>query len=406
MKPRSPAPQLLLVNSENPTEVDPRAAAVERLVLHFLHARGIRADLDTLMWHDPNGAETFLSREIAERVWRENSNIPLTLITVTLQEITRRLRAAELESLRSRLLADSVPSGAQEELCRFVALIARENTQEERLRYYCTVFRQLIWQIKRKLRSLPTHWDLMPVLVGPQAAGKSTAVARFAQPLSILYLADADFGLFTDDFRLTALHRYYMVCLDEMGKAKSADLERVKQRITATTVQGRAMRSEQERRLTRNASFIGTSNHPLCETVADPTGMRRFAEILTREERWTREWGDRLHAIDFGLVWAVETGLDDTAPINAQKELAQRYQGELQSLSPFDYFVSECVQECDDEILTSLKDVYARYVAFESLQGRRWASQQAFARMMEGRFGAGIRPGNARHWRGLRLSLD
>lgn len=399
-------PALVLVSSENPTETDPRAAAVERLVLHYLHAHGIRADLDTLMWHDPASAETALSREIAERVWRENSKLPLTLITVTLQELARRLRANELESLRSRLLGDRVAAGATEELTRFVALLAHENTTEDRLQYYCTVFRQLIWQVKRKLRSLPTHWDLMPVLVGPQAAGKSTAVARFAKPLSILYLADADFGLFTDDFRLTALHRYYLVCLDEMGKARSADLERVKQRITASTVQGRAMRSEQERRLTRNASFIGTSNHPLTETVSDPTGMRRFAEVLTREERWSREWSDKLSAIDFPLIWAVETGLDDTAPINAQQELAQRYQGELQSLSPFDYFLSECVEECDAEILTSLKDIYGRYVAFESLQGRRWASQQAFARMMESKFGLGVRPGNARHWRGLRLNLE
>src|SRR6476659_995778 len=101
--------------------------------------------------------------------------------------------------------------------------------------------RQLIWQVKRKLRGEKTYWELMPVLVGPQGTGKSSAVAKLGAPLSLLFMEDADFSLFSDSFRLSTLNRFYLVRLDEMGRAKSTDIERVKQRITAHMIQGRAM---------------------------------------------------------------------------------------------------------------------------------------------------------------------
>jgi len=140
------------------------------------------------------------------------------------------------------------------------------------------ILKKFIWQVKRKMLGLPIHNHLMPVITGPQGVGKSTFVRDYLlKPVDEL-TGNADFKMLEED-RNTEQWRNYVLFLDEMGYAARANIDNVKNKITAQVVTGRPMGTNSNVQYRQHATFIGCSNKELDQLIRDETGNRRFVSL-------------------------------------------------------------------------------------------------------------------------------
>ena len=126
-----------------------------------------------------------------------------------------------------------------------------------------------------------TKQDEMPVLVGPQASGKSTLIEwllpdehRAAWYSDGLHLAAAPRD------RVEVLQGRLIVCADEMAGSTRAELESLKAFLSTTADRVRLSYRRDPETLSRRSIVIGTSNgEPLPN---DSTGNRRFVSVHLR----------------------------------------------------------------------------------------------------------------------------
>ncbi|MFP2960576.1 DUF3854 domain-containing protein [Myxococcus sp. 1LA] len=224
-----------------------------------------------------------------------------------------------------------------------------------------------IWQVKRKLFGRPVTDHLMPILVGKQRGGKTTAIKRFLQPLGDLVGFPADLQFLTDERQQFRLTRCYAMFFDEMAKAERVASDVLKNRITAERIEYRVLGVQKLQTGTNNATFIGASNKQVKEIVVDPTGMRRFYQVdCLPQMNWAA-----LAQIDFLAMW---TSVDEEAesPLLDQLTQAQVRQDEIRAKdSVEDFFERRCTESKDWIKSTALYDQY-----FEDLkrQGRERAA--------------------------------
>ena len=173
-----------------------------------------------------------------------------------------------------------------------------------------SILKKFIWQVKRKALGLPVTNHLMPVLTGAQGKGKSTFVEALCGPLEDVKV-NVDFKIITDGKSLD-IWKNYIMFIDEMGFFSKADVDTVKNNITASEITFRGMHTNSNLVVTQSATFIGCSNKSLGQLIRDETGLRRFAEL---EWSNTPDWTvfDRL---DWTLLWQSvdETGADPVTP--------------------------------------------------------------------------------------------
>lgn len=139
------------------------------------------------------------------------------------------------------------------------------------------ILKKFVWQVKRKLHGLDVSDHIMPVLFGSQAGGKSTFCERLIAPLGSLSAA-TNLKAIADD-RNAALFRRYVLFIDEMSKASTADIETIKTNITRSHFDYRPMQTNGNVTEINNATMIGTSNKSLGQVLNDPTGNRRFFRL-------------------------------------------------------------------------------------------------------------------------------
>lgn len=159
------------------------------------------------------------------------------------------------------------------------------------------VLRKFIWQVKRKMLGLRVTNHLMPVLTGAQGKGKSTLVRNLLLPVEEC-TANSDFKQITDD-RNIQLWENYAIFLDELGHAKRAEMDEVKNIITANVLTRRPMRTNDVEHVEQRATFIGCTNKGLSELIRDETGVRRFAELAFTN---TPDW-EAINALDWEQMW-------------------------------------------------------------------------------------------------------
>lgn len=192
-------------------------------------------------------------------------------------------------------------------------------------RFVAAVFQKFMWQVKRKMRGLPVSNHLMPVILGPQGIGKSTLVNAIMKPVEEIRLY-ADFSMITDE-RNVEIWSSYVLFLDEMSHAARADIETVKNVITASSLTRRPMRSNGKITIQQNATLIGCANKELAQLIRDPTGIRRFAGVRMRSDA-DREY---LNGIEWSKLWGSVKlyGPDPMAEFNSQLAEQQEGQREL-----------------------------------------------------------------------------
>lgn len=160
------------------------------------------------------------------------------------------------------------------------------------------VVKHFIWQVKRKLNNLEVTNHLMPILVGNQRSGKSTAAKKLTEPLSGL-VANLSIPQITDDRYAWALEEQYIVLCDEMSGMVRADLEKVKYVLTAQTITSRPLHTTNYDKIPNNCTFLGTSNKQLHEIIRDETGLGRFFPIQTIP---IIDW-EVINKINYTAIW-------------------------------------------------------------------------------------------------------
>ena len=94
------------------------------------------------------------------------------------------------------------------------------------------VMKHFIWQVKRKLGGLSVENHIMPIIYGKSGIGKSYAVSKLIEPLIDVAL-QTDMSIFSDQFSKRAFSRNYLVFFDELNGSDNADINAMKQIITA-----------------------------------------------------------------------------------------------------------------------------------------------------------------------------
>ena len=200
--------------------------------------------------------------------------------------------------------------------------------------FVAAVLRKFIWQVKRKIRGMEVFDHLMPVILGPQGIGKSTLVNRLLGPVEELKL-NVDFQMITDD-RNVDIWSSYVMFLDEMGYASKADIDTVKNIITASTLTRRPMRTNSMVTIDQKATFIGCSNRELGQLIRDATGIRRFVGIRMRGD------ADRalINSLDWSLMWG-DVRVTDADPLAAHRAVLADQQEESRELGRVEKWMAE-----------------------------------------------------------------
>jgi hypothetical protein len=168
------------------------------------------------------------------------------------------------------------------------------------------IMKHFIWQVKRKLFKLPVEFHMMVVAVGKSGGGKSVAVHKFLEPLAEV-TSLRDLRIFNDQFARRAFARSYVIFFDELGRSEDADVNLLKNTITAPSVDWRGLGSESVHSAPQNSTFIGCSNSPLRERIKDPTSSRRFWQLDCAERL---NW-ERINSIDYQSLWR---SVDENGP--------------------------------------------------------------------------------------------
>lgn len=156
------------------------------------------------------------------------------------------------------------------------------------------VLSHFIWMIKRRLNNKEVVFHIMPIIYGKQGAGKSYAIEKLLGPLTNLTLRIRVTEL-TDARFFFSLNKNFVAFLDEMAGASKADVEVLKNQITATYNDARKLNTNNVSKIKQNCSLIGATNKPVSELIYDPTGARRFYEIRTQDKL---DW-EAINAIDY-----------------------------------------------------------------------------------------------------------
>lgn len=180
-----------------------------------------------------------------------------------IQGITKKLSPAECEAATHSML-------------RFVSRVFHNDPETA-----CSVMLHFIYQVKRKLARLPVTDHLMPILVSTrQGVGKSRAINRLLAPLAEMAKSVRLSDL--ADPRSIFVFRHPVLVVDDMESIERKAVANLKNRMTDDTVRGRGMQSNHDVGTDQRATFIGSSNESVMDTVPDPTGHRRFYELSFR----------------------------------------------------------------------------------------------------------------------------
>ncbi len=234
------------------------------------------------------------------------------------------------------------------------------------------IFRHFIWQTKRKIFGLKVYDHLMPIIYGSQGIGKSEAIKKLLSPLDGLWI-EGKFTDLIDDRNSKFFESNYIMFFDEMKGATKADIEEIKERITADFIKFRLLYSHNMMRVQNNCTFIGTSNKPVSLLIRDETGMRRFYEI---EIHGNCDW-DTINKIDYLAIWRdVDEALDKPFIATCRKEIKEQQESNRDKNSVEQWIEEKNLTVGDKK--SEVNNVYADYCHFCRLNGLYSDSKRVF----------------------------
>ncbi|TWB02756.1 virulence-associated protein E [Gluconacetobacter diazotrophicus] len=168
--------------------------------------------------------------------------------------------------------------------------------------YVATVLYHFVWQVKRKMIGRPVKHHMMPIFTGTQGLGKSVFIEdKLLKPIHD-FMKKTDFNLI-DEGKAASLFQNFVLFFDEMSGIRKADVNGIKGAITDTTRTYRPMRTNEERTITNNATFIGATNETLDVLIKDESGARRFAAIKFGKNNTAPYLNPEYDKIDWQQLW-------------------------------------------------------------------------------------------------------
>lgn len=245
------------------------------------------------------------------------------------------------------------------------------------------VMRHFVWQVRRKLYGLPVEHHIMPVAFGRSGGGKSVAIHALLEPIKEVTIG-RDLTVFNDQFGRRQFSRNYVMFFDELGKSHQADVNSLKNIVTASEISWRGMNSEGTHTAPQNCTFIGASNHPVRERIQDSTSARRFWQLNCAPRL---DW-DLVNSIDYESLWrsVCENDPCPIVPVLEQIQLVQN--AEIRAKDIIEQWIEvDCDQAPFDDDSPTTEELYACFKGWCAGQGLAGVpGLQAFARGLPRRF--------------------
>jgi hypothetical protein len=219
----------------------------------------------------------------------------------TLQEEAKtRRRAAVLHALMQPLTSDEQIRAEQ----MWHDLVAAAFDMPTDLAI--ALLKHFIHQVKSKPLYREIHHHMMPIIVSVhQDAGKTTFVRRFLEPLQDLVSGAA---LLSDlsDKRCQQHLSYPVVMIDDCEQIKGQQISILKSLLTAEAMERRPLGTSLSETVSQMATMIATANFTVSELIKDPSGHRRFQQMLFKIDPNSPDHGmawEVINATDFTLLW-------------------------------------------------------------------------------------------------------
>ncbi len=260
----------------------------------------------------PRTTVTTIARSFAFH-YRRGTPVGTDKVVETLAEMGRQQSDERREKLESSLSGHAATSEGQIELVKFVRALTGEDRP-----MYLHALKHWVWMVKRTITGQPRLLEFMPVFVGKQGGGKSTAVARLVKPLAEL-ACPIQASVLADPKEAFLLGQALVGIWDEMEGAGKQEVEALKNTITCEVKTTRVFHTQGHAGVMRTMCFIGTSNKPVGDVIRDPTGLRRFVQFdcsMPVDQ-------EAINAIDYHKLWACVSENDAPPALMIRDELNQ-----------------------------------------------------------------------------------
>lgn len=267
-------------------------------------------------------------------------------------------RESKIEALLSIAYTKGKPTGEAGQAMWLEMERACFNVQDTKPGFAIAVIKKFMWQVKRKARGLPVTNHLMPVISGAQGKGKTQFVLAMTRPLAQL-MREVDFNLITDG-KTTDIWSSLILFIDEMGHFTKTDVDVVKNVITSEDRTIRTMRSNSSAQVRNEATLIGCTNQSLELLIRDSTGVRRFAELVWRNDP---DW-EASNKLDWVMLWQSvdEEGPDPIFEANMADTMREQQESN-RAQHPVEQWVREFAPSVKEWTLSA--DLHASYRLWE-----------------------------------------
>lgn len=160
------------------------------------------------------------------------------------------------------------------------------------------VLAHFLWTIKRRLSGKEVVFQIMPIILGKQNAGKSYSIEKLLTPIKNLTL-EMNLSDVIYPRIFISLSKNFAIIINEMAGANKTDVDKLKNLITTKNNDVRKLHTNDVIKAKQNTSLIGTTNKPVAEIIYDPTGARRFYEIKSLDKT---DWAP-IEEIDYYTLW-------------------------------------------------------------------------------------------------------
>ncbi|MCJ2130890.1 J domain-containing protein [Methylobacterium sp. E-045] len=268
---------------------------------------------------------TRLSEAVMDEVRGSDHPFKAADIQRALNRVVREEQRARENAVMKPLLYDPLDP-AERRWARTLWLKLVSTTLEIEPELGVAVLQHFMWQIKRKQLWLPVEHHLMPVITGKmQGSGKTTLLKLFLAPLAELASAPVLLSELADS-RSGEILRFPVIVVDDVERVDPRHVPVLKSLLTADAVSRRRLGTSFAEKRQQRCTPIGTANEPIGTLIADPTGHRRFVELLFRNGA-VDKGGDAVvwrtvNETDYVLLWRSVDGFGPSSILEHLSALA------------------------------------------------------------------------------------